>query len=103
MPAQSPFSFEIDTCLKLLGVGVVLLIAEMDFYATLHEQCLRKKIFFLSLRVQLEDGGNKIKRSLTLPLLLQVGGIITLFERSREGWSYPLGKTVCLAALHLDH
>lgn len=41
------FSFEIDTCLKLLRWCVVLLILEirqMKFYATVHEQCLAKKI-----------------------------------------------------------
>lgn len=61
MPAQSPFSFEIDTCLKLLGFGVVLLIAEMESYATVHEQCLRKEKKILSLRVQLEDWGKQEK------------------------------------------
>jgi len=43
-----------------LEFGVVLLIAEMEFYATVHEQCLGKKKF-LSLRVQLEDWGKQNK------------------------------------------
>lgn len=40
------FSFEIDTRLKLLRFCVVLLILEirqMEFYATVHEQCLTQK------------------------------------------------------------
>lgn len=44
--STKPFLFEIDTCLKLLRFCVVLLILEtlqMKFYATVHEQCLKKK------------------------------------------------------------
>lgn len=44
--STKPFLFEIDTRLKLLRFCVVLLILEiwqMEFYATVHEQCLTKK------------------------------------------------------------
>lgn len=57
------FSFEIDTRLKLLRFCVVLLILEirqMEFYATVHEQCLtQKKKKNLSLGVRLENRRNK--------------------------------------------
>ena len=56
------FSFEIDTRLKLLRFCVVLLILEirqMEFYATVHEQCLTQKKKNLSLGVRLENRRNK--------------------------------------------
>lgn len=60
--STKPFLFEIDTCLKLLRFCVVLLILEtlqMKFYATVHEQCLKKKKKNLSLGVRLENWRNK--------------------------------------------
>lgn len=60
--STKPFLFEIDTRLKLLRFCVVLLILEiwqMEFYATVHEQCLTKKKKNLSLGVRLENCRNK--------------------------------------------